>query len=92
MEGFLIDDVSWPLRYVVVNTRHWARGKRVLVPSDWIAWVSWIELAIHVDLRFKIVANAPEYDPSHPVTDQDEARLGAIYGRAPRSRHDTRTA
>src|SRR5437867_5195093 len=51
VEGFLIDDVSWPLRYVVVNTRHWARGKRVLVPSDWIAWVSWIELAIHVDLR-----------------------------------------
>ena len=51
-----------------------------------------VELAIHVDLRFKIVANVPEYDPSHPVTDQDEARLGAIYGRAPRSRHDTRTA
>jgi hypothetical protein len=94
VEGFLIDDVSWALRYVVVGTsrRHWAAGKRVLIPTDWIAWVSWIELAVHVDLRRQPAVNAPAYDPSHPVTAEDEARLLALYGRPPRSRQSAHIA
>jgi hypothetical protein len=91
VEDFLIDDASWALRCVVVSTRHWRPGKRVLVPSDWIAWVSWIELTVHVDLYLREILNAPEFDASHPFTDQDEAQLRATYGRPPRSRDD-RTA
>lgn len=86
LEDFLLDDASWHLRYAVVNTRLWRPARRVLVPSDWIAWVSWIELAIHVDLRLAAIAKAPDADLSHPLTREDEVRLDAVYGRPPRRR------
>jgi hypothetical protein len=87
VDGFLVDDGSWALRHVVVNTRHWRAGHRVLIPTEWIAWVSWIELAVHVDLQVEHVMNAPEYDPSQSLTSADETRLSAYYGRRESRRH-----
>ena len=90
VDGLLIDDSSWALRCVVVSTRHWRPGSRVLVPSEWIAWVSWIELMVHVDLPVARILHAPPCDSSKPVTGSDEARVLAYYG--PRRRHDLRMA
>jgi hypothetical protein len=92
LDGFLVDDSSWSLPYVVVNTRRWPPASRVLVPVAWIAWVSWIELAVHVDLPVEQILSAPDYDPSEPVTDADETRLSTYYGRPTRRRRDVRTA
>jgi hypothetical protein len=92
VDGFLVDDGSWALRHVVVNTRHWRPGHRVLIPSEWIAWVSWIELAVHVDLQVERIMNAPDYDPSHSLTSADETRVSAYYGRPDARRHDLRIA
>jgi hypothetical protein len=41
VDGFLVDDDSWDLPNVVVNTLRWWRSNRVLVPTEWIAWMSW---------------------------------------------------
>jgi len=92
VDGFLVDDGSWALRHVVVNTRHWRPGHRVLIPSEWIAWVSWIELAMHVDLQVAHIMNAPDYDPSWSLTRADETRLSSYYGRPDPRRHDLRIA
>src|SRR5262245_9738650 len=62
--GFLVDDDSWALRGLIVKKRHWPFGKRVLVPSEWIAWMSWIELVVHIDLPLGRILHAPDYDPS----------------------------
>ncbi len=91
VDGLLIDDRSWVLRCVAVNTRHWRPGIRVLVPSEWIAWVSWIELMVHIDLPVERVLNAPPYEPSEPITGPDEARVSAYYGPS-HQRHDLRMA
>ena len=90
VHGFLVDDSSWALRCVVVHTRHWRPGNRVLVPAEWIAWVSWLELTVHVDLPVERILNAPDYDPSQPMTHDDEIRLSAYYGHPDRRPHDLR--
>lgn len=92
VEGFLIDDESWALCDLVVNARHRLPRRRVLVPSEWIAWVSWIELTVHVDLPIERILGAPSYDPSRPVTGSDETRLRAYYGRPTRHLSYTRIA
>ena len=84
VEDFLVDDGSWVLRSVVVGTRHWRLGRRVLIPAEWIAWASWIELTVHVDLRVEQILTAPEYDASRPVTESALIRLTAGYGRPTR--------
>lgn len=81
VEDFVLDDAAWVIRYVVVDTRDWWPGKRVLVAAAWVSWLSWIELAVHADVRRDAIRGAPAYDPTRPVERADEARLYRHYGR-----------
>jgi hypothetical protein len=83
VEDFLVDDRSWTVRYMVVDSRHWWPGKRVLLAAERIGWVSWMELSVHVDLPRDPIRQAPGYDPARPVDRAYEARLRAHYDRPP---------
>lgn len=41
VEDFIVDDANWAIRYMVVDTRNWWPGKKVLVSPQWIKAVSW---------------------------------------------------
>ena len=75
VEDFLFDERSWAIRYMVVDTRNWWPGKRMLVSPASIAWISWLQLSVRVDLTSAAIRNAPPYDPSRPLTSEDEAQL-----------------
>jgi hypothetical protein len=83
VEDFLVDDRAWAIRYVIVDTRNWWPGKKVLVSPEWISSVSWPEATVDVDLTREGVRNAPEYDPSRSLHREDEARLFGSHGRPP---------
>lgn len=36
VEDFLVDDAAWMIRYLIVNTRNWLPGKKVLVSCEWV--------------------------------------------------------
>ena len=36
VEDFMIDDETWAIRYLIVDTRNWWPGKKVLVSPQWI--------------------------------------------------------
>src|SRR5207253_1675233 len=84
VEGFLIDDGFWAFCDLVVNARYRLLGRCVLVPSEWIVWVSWIEFIVHVDLLIERILGVLSYDPLWPVMGSDEMRLRAYYGRLTR--------
>jgi hypothetical protein len=81
VEDFILEMETWAIRYVVVDTRNWWPGKKVLLPPEWIESVSWPEAMIHVDLSRDVIKNAPEWDPSEPITREYESRLYGYYGR-----------
>ena len=78
---FLIEDKTWAIRYLVVDTRNWWPGKHVLVSPQWIERVSWIERAVHVDLGRDTIKDAPEYRRDSPITRDYEIELCRHYGR-----------
>lgn len=80
VEDLLIEDESWTLRYIVVDTRNWLPGKQVVVSPQWLSWVSWSERKIGLDLPRDRIENSPEY---RGVTlDRDyEERLHRHYDR-----------
>ena len=41
LEDLLVDDYTWAIRYLIVDTSNWWGGQHVLVPPDWITDVSW---------------------------------------------------
>lgn len=87
VEDLIVDDEHWTLHYLVVNTRNWLPGRKVLVAPAWAQKVNWAEKQIYVDLTQEAIRNSPEFDPRAPVNQAYEIRLYDYYGRP---RHRTR--
>lgn len=82
VEDFILDDETWRIRYLVVDTRNWLPGgKKVLVSPDWVEAVDWVEGSVSVPLDVDSVKNSPEFDPRAPVNREYEATLYDFYGR-----------
>lgn len=64
VEDFVIDDETWTIRHMVVDTRDWLPGRKVLVSPQAIEEVDWVEFHVRVDLQRDDIENGPEYDPS----------------------------
>jgi hypothetical protein len=81
VEDFVAEDETWAIRYMVVDTRNWLPGRKVLVAPQWIESVDWVDNLVEVDLTTKAVKESPEYDPSKPVNREYEIQLYDFYGR-----------
>lgn len=81
IEDFIIDDETWAIRYLVVNTQNWWPGKKVLVSPLWIKRVSWSDLKVYVNLPREIVKLSPEYSEESLLTREYEAELHRHYNR-----------
>jgi hypothetical protein len=80
VEDFIVEDKTWIIRYIVVDTRNWLPGgKKVLVSSDWVTEIRWEEKGLAVDLSRDTIKNSPEYDPNIPVNREYEVRLYDFY-------------
>jgi hypothetical protein len=77
---FIVDDQNWAIRYVVVDTRNWWPGKKVLIAPAWIRNISWEKSAVEVDLESEHIKNAPEYS-GDPITREYESKLFNHYKR-----------
>lgn len=81
VEDFVIDDVNWSIRYLVVDAGGWLSDRKVLLATEWIESISWGDSRVYVHLQKAIIANSPPYDPSQPITREYETRLFASYQR-----------
>jgi len=80
VDDFLIDDDTWDIRYLVVDTRNWWPGRKVLVSPRWVDEISWEQSRVRLSLVRENVKNAPEYNPQRDVERDYEERLHAHYG------------
>ena len=81
IEDFIFDDESWVIRYVVVDTRNWWPGKKVLVATHWIQRIDWSTSTVHVTLTREQIKNSPEYHEALPIDRAYEQRLHDAYDR-----------
>jgi hypothetical protein len=81
VEDFLVDDITWALRYLIVDTGHWLPGRKVLVSPQWLESIHWVDEKVHVKLDTDAIRNSPEFDQSQPVDRQYEIELHDYYGR-----------
>jgi hypothetical protein len=72
VKDFLFDDLSWAVRYLVVDTSNWC-GKHVLVAPEWVHTIAWRDRAVAVKVRRQQLKNAPEYRRAEHVDRQWEA-------------------
>jgi hypothetical protein len=78
---FIIDDETWAIRYLVINTHNWWPGKKVLISPQWIERVSWSERKVWVNLTRDIIKRSPEYTEDFLPNRDYEAALHQHYKR-----------
>lgn len=83
VDGFIVDDEAWAIRYIEVATRNWWPGKKVLVAPAWTEELSWTDSRVKTSLTREAIQNAPEYVESIEITRDYENRLYLHYGRPP---------
>jgi len=81
VDDFIVDDETWHLRWVVVDTRALLPGRKVLIAPRWVKAINWDEEHMVLDLDKKQIENAPVFDPAAPVNRKQETRLYDYYGR-----------
>jgi len=81
VEDFIIDDQTWAIRYLVIDTRNWLPGKKVLVSPKWIERVSWAESKVFINLSREAIKRSPEYTAEFLLTRDYEAALHRHYDR-----------
>jgi sporulation protein YlmC with PRC-barrel domain len=81
VEDFIVDDETWAIRYLVVGTRNWWPGKRVLISPQWIKRVTWSERKVLVNLSRETIKRSPEYTEESLPTRDYEIGLHRHYSR-----------
>ncbi|MBN2536019.1 MAG: PRC-barrel domain-containing protein [Spirochaetales bacterium] len=81
VEDFVIDDETWAIRYLIIDTQNWLPGKKVLLSPKWIESVSWDEAKVFVNIPRKTVKQSPEYTEESLLTREYEAGLHEHYNR-----------
>ena len=81
VDDFIIDDETWAIRYLVVDTRNWWPGNKVLISPKWIERVSWNESKVFVNLTREKIKLSPEYAEESLPTRDYETKLHRHYDR-----------
>ena len=81
VSGFLVDEETWAIRYLVVDTSNWWLGRQVLIAPNWIAAVSWDDGSVAVNLSREAVKHSPPYVPGAEWSRERDIRLYEHYGR-----------
>jgi sporulation protein YlmC with PRC-barrel domain len=79
VEDFVIDDETWTIRYLIVDTRNWWPGKMVLVSPRWIERVGWNESKVFITLPRETIKQSPEYSEESLITRDYETALHQHY-------------
>ena len=80
VEDFVVDDETWTIRYLVVDTRNWWFGKKVLVAPHWASRISYADRKVQIDLSRETIKNSPEWDGNARIDRDYETRLHGYYG------------
>ena len=81
VEDFIIDDETWAIRYLLIDTGSWWPGKKVLISPHWIERISWSESKVFVNLSCEAIRQSPEYTEESLLTREYETGLHRHYNR-----------
>jgi uncharacterized protein YrrD len=62
IDTLLVDKRSWQVKAVVVDTKNWLPGKRVMIPPPAVARIDWPEHKVYVNATRAAIESSPEYD------------------------------
>lgn len=79
VEDLIIDDETWTIRYLAVDTSNWWFGGHVLISPRWIRAVRWPERMVDLAVTRDVIKHSPTWKPGYPITQDYEDNLLDYY-------------
>jgi sporulation protein YlmC with PRC-barrel domain len=67
VKDFIVDDETWAIVHLVIDTGNWLPGRKTLIPPQWIKNVSWSDSCVYLDRSRQSVENGLDFDSSEPA-------------------------
>jgi hypothetical protein len=83
VRDFVVDDETWEIRYMVVDTANWWPGKSVLVAPQWARRISWLDRKVYLGMTRDAIKRSPEWSATFPIARAYEEELHRHYGGIP---------
>ncbi len=83
VDGFLVEDSTWALRYLIADTGKWLSHHRVVLPPSLIKEISWADHAVALNVSKEALEQAPAYDDNGPLTREYEQQYYQHFGKRP---------
>lgn len=80
IEGFLVKNDDWSIRYVIVDTKNWWLGKKVLVSPRSVRKINFATQLVNLDIERQTVKDSPPYDSSTIIDAAYDDAFLAYYG------------
>jgi len=80
VEDFMIDGVSWDVRYLIIDTRNWWVGQHVLMAPQAVRDIDWSDRHIQLDTTRDQVKAGPPWNPADMINEAFQQRLHGHYG------------
>ncbi len=80
VENFLLDDVTWTIQYLIVDTRNWWPGAHVLISPHAVQSIEWSDKQIRLNVSRDKVRASPPWDPASAIEETYQRRLHGHYG------------
>ena len=64
VEDFLVEDDDWSIHYLVVDTKNWWSGNKVLISPISVRAIQWADRTISLNVDRQKVKDSPSYDPT----------------------------
>ena len=72
IDDFIVDEATWQIRYLVIDTSNWLGGKWVAVSPTSVTGIEWANQSVTVGLTKDEIKNSPSLEeanvPSHELT------------------------
>ena len=79
VKDFYFDDITWTIRYLVVETGNWLSNRKVLISPEALLECDWANETFPVNLTKEQIKKSPDIDTDQPVSRQHEMELYAHY-------------
>lgn len=83
VDDFIIDDETWAVRYLLINTGNLFTGKKVLISPEWMDHISWEDSKVYINLTKEAIKQSPEYSEESELTRDYESSLFGYYKKTP---------
>jgi hypothetical protein len=80
VEDFLVEDADWSIHYLIIDTKNWWPGKKVLVSTRSAGEIDWTDRLVNLDVDRQRVQDSPAYDASMTIDRAYDEKLLTYYG------------